>query len=191
MLHLCRWFLYIQVYPVRRPSPFVLFLVLRRLTWDGFGGVLFLNWECGAFARPSLWEVNVNDSSPAGKMIVISCGREELSKFIAVLDESVYIVGNLIIHPSPNYEYFHVFPAFLKLLRRSGLVAFIGWMPNKLSHKHSIRETQGRRHLPAPQEDPPHPTVPFVCAAECGWNLFSFSALSHFAWNVPHQTCCC
>ena len=37
-------------------------------------------------------------------MIIIACGREELSKFIAVLDESVYIVGDLIIHPSPNYE---------------------------------------------------------------------------------------
>lgn len=42
-------------------------------------------------------------------MILTSCGRveggsKELSEFIAMLDASVYIVGALIIHPSPNYE---------------------------------------------------------------------------------------
>lgn len=31
-------------------------------------------------------------------------GGAELSEFIAMLDAAVYIVGDLIIHPSPNYE---------------------------------------------------------------------------------------
>lgn len=90
------------------------------------GGFLLLNQEWGALSPQPLWDVDVRGAQRQFTL------REndlflllDLNGLISTLVASVYLVGGLNIHPSPNYEQFHVLPAFLKLLGSGGLV-FIG-----------------------------------------------------------------